>query len=281
MTQPPQRVRAVARVGGSSGRPDAPSLLPRRRPGHLGPVHIMQLVLVEAAVIAVVASFGHGLLLISTIAVVALLLLVATLARYGGRWWLERRLMTWQYRQRQRRGGGPGPDPLVGALRQLSPGLVVEDVDAPDGAQVGVARDDAGWYAVAAVSPTAEMRDDPTSGVPLDLLVETLSEAGQPGVAVQVVLHTVPATGFSVDPGSPVGQSYRQLLTQSAANPIPVGAISLTGASIFGFEITSCRWRTASSCISCCIYAIARRNFAASLRGWEWAGRCGFRWFVT
>jgi hypothetical protein len=108
----------------------------------------------------------------------------------------------------------------VTALRGLAPGLAVENIAASDGAQVGVARDDAGWYAVAAVVPSAAMRDDPIGGLPLDTLVATLADAGQPGTVLQVVTHTVPAPGLAVDPGSPASQSYRQLLGRFGGVPV-------------------------------------------------------------
>src|SRR2546421_48369 len=178
MTETSQRIRAVARVGAAAPDRDG-TLLPRRRPGHLGPIHIMQLLLGEAALVVVVAAVGHGPVALAGAGGAALVLLTGAVARRKGRWWLERRMMTYRYRQRQRtRPAGHRPDPRLTALRGLAPGLAVEDIAAPDGAQVGVARDDAGWYAVAAVSPTAAMRDEPNAGLPLDALLATLTEAG-------------------------------------------------------------------------------------------------------
>jgi ESX secretion system protein EccE len=223
MTDTSQRVRAVAQVGGAAPTGSDPgTLAPRRDPGHLGPVHVMQLLVVEAALVAVVAAVGHNVAIVAAVAGLALAVLVVALARRQGRWWLERRLIAHRYRQRRsaRTAGGP-LDPRLAALRALSPGLAVEDLAAADGAQVGVARDDAGWYAVAMVTPHAPMRDDPTGGLPLDLLVATLVETGQPGATLQVVTHTVPP-GLAVDPGSPAGQSYRQLASQFTGVPLPV-----------------------------------------------------------
>jgi type VII secretion protein EccE len=224
MTESPPRVRAVARVGAAAPvRAGRATLASRRRPGHLGPVHVMQLLLAEAAVVAVVATLGQPPVIAGTAAAAAVVLLAVALARRSGRWWLERRVMAWQYARRRRaRAAGQRDDPRLAALRVLAPGLAVEDIGAPDGAQVGVARDDAGWFAVAAVVPSAPLRDDPTGGLPLDTLLGALTEAGQPGAVLQVVTHTVPAPGLAVDPGSPAGQSYRQLLGQFGGAPAPV-----------------------------------------------------------
>ncbi len=215
MTETPQRIRAVAQVGAAPAARSGPgTLLPRPRPGHLGALHLVQLLLVETAVVAVVAAIGHGTLAVAAAGTVAFCLTAAVLARSHGRWWLERWLMRRQYRRRRRSRVSQRPDPRVTALRALTPRLAIDDVPVADGAQVGVARDDAGWYAVAVVTPTAAMRDDPIAGLPVDALLVTLTDAGQPGAVLQVVTHTVPAPGLAVDPSSAAGQSYRQMLGQ-------------------------------------------------------------------
>ena len=222
-------VRAVARVGGErSGSSTQPaSISPRRRPGYLGPVHVVQLLAVEAAVIAVLAALGQGVLVVAAVAVAGILVLGVVLTRRQGRWWLERRMMAWQFRRRrQARPSQRGLDPRLAALRWLAPGLTVENVNTRDGAQTGVARDDAGWYAVAAVGAQAEMRDDPSAGLPLDALVAALVEAGQPGAVLQVVTHSVPAPSLELDAGQPAGRSYRELLQQFGPVPIPVDRVT-------------------------------------------------------
>jgi type VII secretion protein EccE len=221
-------VRAVARVGGErSGSVQPASIAPRRRPGYLGPVHVVQLLAVEAAVIAVLAALGQGVLVVAVAAVAGIVVLAVVLTRRQGRWWLERRMMAWQFqRRRQARPPQQGLDPRLAALRWLAPGLTVENVNTRDGAQTGVARDDAGWYAVAAVGAQAEMRDDPSAGLPLDALVTSLVEAGQPGAVLQVVTHSVPAPSLELDAGQPAGRSYRELLQQFGPVPIPVDRVT-------------------------------------------------------
>ncbi|MFB6398647.1 type VII secretion protein EccE, partial [Polymorphospora sp. 2-325] len=142
----------------------------------------------------------------------------ATLARRGGRWWLERWMMS--VAQRRRRRGRPIPhgDPRVTALRHLAPGLTVQNASVGDSADIGVARDDAGWYACAAVS-TGRRRKD--GALPLDQLVAALAETGQPGAVLQVVTLTVPAPGMDTPPASHAGQSYRQLLTGFGSAVVP------------------------------------------------------------
>jgi type VII secretion protein EccE len=153
------------------------------------------------------------------------LLILVALARHRDRWWLEHLLMRRRHRQRQRgKAVAPhGADPRLAALRGLAPGLVVEEVSGADGARVGVARDDSGWYAVAAVTgSSAPMRND-VSDLPLDALTAALATAGQPGAALQVVTQTVPAPSLDIDLESPVGRSYRQLLAGLGESPVPAG----------------------------------------------------------
>jgi type VII secretion protein EccE len=223
-TVSPQQVRAVARVGGEAPEQPGPAiLLPRRRPGHLGPVHVTQLLLAEAVVVAVLASVTSEIIvLVAGVIVAGALLLAVTLGRRQGRWWLERRLMTRRYRRRRESASATpfGDDARIGALRRLAPELLVENVSVADGAHVGVARDDAGWYAVAAITPSAPMRDDP-GGLPLDALAAALAEADQPGAVLQVVTQTVPAPSIDMHPSSAAGQSYRQLLSRFGTVPVP------------------------------------------------------------
>lgn len=197
-------------------------LLPRRRPGHLGPVHITQLLLVEAVVVAIAATSPYGMLAVVPVIVVSALLLVVTLARRKGRWWLERRVMTRQYRRR-RQGAAQAAhdaDPRLAALRALAPGLVVENLSSTDGTRIGVARDDAGWYAVASVAADSPLDDGP-GNLPLEKLAATFVEADQPGAVLQLVTHTLPAPSIDTHPSSPAGHSYRQLLAQFGNAAVP------------------------------------------------------------
>jgi type VII secretion protein EccE len=212
----------VGAVAPISREPPGPAiLLPRRRPGYLGPLHISQLLLTEFALVAVLASVTRGMLAaIGAVAGAAILLLV-TLGRHKGRWWLERRLMTWRYGRRQRGAATEyADDARIAALRRLAPGLVVENVAVAGGGQVGVARDDAGWFAVAAISSSTPMRES-TGGLPLDVLASALAEAEQPGAVLQVVIQAVPAPSTDAPASSPAGHSYRQLLARFGQTSVP------------------------------------------------------------
>lgn len=199
---------------------DVAEVRPVRRTGHLGAFSVGQIIVAEAALLGAGAAAAQGLTpgLIGGAGAAALLGVV--FARRHGRWWLEDRLIAWRHRRRRTGPAGASGGPIR-ALHAVAPGLAVRDVSAPDGARVGVARDDAGWYSLVALTPTAPVHQE-AGPVPLDTLTEVLAATGQPGVVLQMVTHTVPAPGLDVHPSSPAGASYRQLA--GSLSPVPVPA---------------------------------------------------------
>ncbi|GAB3160468.1 type VII secretion protein EccE [Micromonospora sonneratiae] len=218
----PQQTHAGTRAGPTPAEQSGPViLLPRRRPGHLGPVHITQLLLAEAAIVAVLTTVSRGWVIAVGAAVGAAILLLVTLSRRQGRWWLERWLMSRRYRQRRQvtLGSSYHDDPRLGLLHTLAPGLVVEDVETINGGRVGVARDDSGWFAVAQVSNST--MGDASGSVPLEPMAAVLAEIEQPGVVLQMVTQVVPSPSIDAHPSSPAAYSYRQLLAGFGSAPVP------------------------------------------------------------
>jgi type VII secretion protein EccE len=188
-------------------------IVPRRRPEHLGPVHVTQFLVVEAVAVGVIAVLTRGPLTIVLAAVVGLLLLALTLGRQRGRWLAQARLLAWQFRRRKRVAATlTGDDPRLAGLRVLAPGFAVDDVLQADGSRVGVARDDAGWFAAVAVGEGAP--------VTLDAVVGALAEADQPGAVLQVVTHAVPVPSVDTHPSLAVA-SYHELLDGFGTTPLP------------------------------------------------------------
>jgi type VII secretion protein EccE len=188
-------------------------IAPRRQRENLGPVHVTQLIIVEAVTVGILAVLTHGTLTVVLAVVVGLALLVLTLGRRRGRWLAQARLLAWQFRRRRRAMATlTGDDPRLAGLRVLAPGFAVEDVALADGSRVGVARDEAGWFAAVAVSEGASAS--------LDAVVAALAEAEQPGAILQLVTHTVPAPSVETHPSLAVA-SYHELLTSLGHEPVP------------------------------------------------------------
>ncbi|GAA4252764.1 type VII secretion protein EccE [Dactylosporangium darangshiense] len=253
MTETATGVRAVARVGSTSQPPPGtPEMRPAKRSGQLGPVHILQLLVVEALVVTAVALLGQGVLVALPVALVAAVLCIAVLARSRGRWWLEQWRITRMFRHRRAARPAGGPADELADLHLLAPGLSITELgragaardssettdlgqlardgeQAPDAeahAVVAVARDPAGWYAVAEIEPTTVMADQPTSPVPLPMLARTLAATGQAGVLLQVVTQASPATSPAVQPPPQAARSYQDLLKEIGSGPAPVNRVS-------------------------------------------------------
>jgi type VII secretion protein EccE len=219
MTEAPPRVRAVAQVVAvEPARDDAEPRL-KRRPGYLGTVHVVQLVLVEAVLFGVLGALTRNVVVAGITAGVGALLILAATLRRGGRWWFEQQTVRRLYRRRRGHPDIGEKDPRLAAMHWLAPGLTAQDVGSDTGAQAGIACDAAGWYGVIVVGAAASMRGDGGPGVPLDVLARALDDAEQPGAVLQVVTHSVPAPSPDMDSRHLAAYSYQEL--QQLAGPVP------------------------------------------------------------
>ncbi len=203
----------TASTGHAARRFDhAEMIVPKRRPGYLGHVHVLQLMLVEIVAISLLLAFTRDRSIAVRVLWLAVVALAIILGRRGGRWWLEQQIVLWEYRHRKRTRAAAQPESHLGAMRLLAPELAVHNVVSGDGPAIGVARDEEGWFAAAAIvsAPAWEVP------VPLQALVSALVGTGQAGMRVQLVSHAVPAPIFTVGPISAVGRSYRELLRRHA-----------------------------------------------------------------
>ncbi|GIH14066.1 type VII secretion protein EccE [Rugosimonospora africana] len=219
MTEAPPRVRAVAQVTTVEPvRDDAEPQL-KRRPGYLGAVHVVQLLLVEAVLFGVLGALTHNYLAAGITAGAGALLILAATLRRGGRWWFEQQTVARQYRRRRGHPDVGEKDPRLAALHWLTPGLTVSEVESETGARTGIACDAAGWYGAIAIGEADSMHGDGGSGVPLDVLARSLDDAEQPGAVVQVVTQSVPAPSLDMDSRHLAAHSYQEL--QALAGPVP------------------------------------------------------------
>ncbi|GAA3389547.1 type VII secretion protein EccE [Cryptosporangium minutisporangium] len=222
------RVRAVARVGAQlPADQEAATLRRRRRPGHLGPVNVLQIVGLELAIVLAVVGWHAGGWVRPTLSGLAIALPVVAFSRFRGRWAVERLVLRSRFRRRRKSARLLADDRRLTALRDLAPELTVETVDAVGGTRLGVGRDGAGWFAVIAVQPSGGLRGEAQPLPPLDLLARSLADAEQPGSVVQVVVHTLP--GDATAGTGPAADSYRELLRplgggdNAAVPPVSVG----------------------------------------------------------
>jgi type VII secretion protein EccE len=211
MNEPPSRVRAVARI---SAEPAAAASRPvtflrRRRHGYLGPVNVLQLVLIEVLIIGILLLLGQSMYALIGGVVLSVAIVVITFARSGGRWWVERMLLRRQYLRRKTGRQLAADDKRLVALRRLVPDLTVRSVEGPNGIDVGIGRDGAGSFAVVAVVPPQGVNGDALGQMPLTKLASLAQDAEQPGAVVQVVRHTLPVRG-----GGAAGESYRELVAK-------------------------------------------------------------------
>lgn len=212
----------------ATGKPSRSAVKALRRPGHIGSLSIAQIVVAEVAVLLFAAVATHGLVPGLIAGVAAAAVLAFAFVRRHHRWWLEDSRVAWLHRRR-RAAALSGADPVLAALRTLAPGLAVRDVSTPDGTRVGVARDEAGWFAVVALTPTAPVHQE-AAPIPLDALVRVLADADQPGVVLQLVTHTVPAPSLGLHPASLAGSSYRALT--GIFGPVPMPAHRETAVAV-------------------------------------------------
>lgn len=217
---PPPGVRGSARIGADPVAARQPPLMrTRRRSGRIGGVSVLQLLLAEGVLVAVALVFVRHPLVGAIAIVLGVLLLILAFGRSGGRWWTEILALRWQFRRRRSARRVPAEDMRLTALRALAPDLVVrERVLQGDQDRIGVGQDGAGWFAAAAVLPPAGIRAQAPAPLPVDKLVEVLTEAGQPGTVLQVVTHTVPAPGMLVA-GPAYADSYRELVSLAGEAP--------------------------------------------------------------
>lgn len=143
--------------------------------GRLGRVSLGQIVTVQVAAVAAVATYPQPDAVFIPVLLAGGLLTAATFARRPGRWWYEDLLLRWRLRRRVRRGS------------QSSAPSVREITDR--GTRVGVGLDPAGFYTVLSV---AAAHPDPLRRPELDRILAALANTEAPVSAMQLVHHHVP-----------------------------------------------------------------------------------------
>jgi len=201
------------------------TLVPRRRPGHIGAVNVVQIAVAEAVLLVVLSMLRHTLWLLVAGVLGGLLLVVLTFGRHRGRWWTEHIALRWQYRRRTRSGQEPTEDHRLALLHELVPDLTVHNVEGSGGVRIGVGCDAAGWFVVLEVTPTDGMSGAARQPLPLDALAKAIKDVDQPGVVLQVVTHSVPAPSDMEAASQPSSRSYCELV-QPVGGSVPADQVS-------------------------------------------------------
>lgn len=196
---------------------DAPrrlELVAEHRRGQLGPVTVVQIVVIELAAtaiaIVVAATRARNVAVLAAVLFLANLMVFAVFLRSGGAWWYRQRLLRRRLRQR-RRAGRAAARATGSPLAALAPGLSVRTVF-DRGSRIGVGQDSAGWYAVLEAMVPETLRGDRSGALVLDRLTRIFTETAVPVSALQVVSHTVPAPAGMLDARAPCWQAYTELV---------------------------------------------------------------------
>jgi type VII secretion protein EccE len=187
------------------------------RPGRIGPVLVIRVVLLEAAAALVVAPLmTKHVVWAAAGAPFAALCVFGALAGSKGRWFGQWSLVRGEYRERRARhdaGATGGGEAAIAPLRETFPALRTTSVSTRNGEPVGMIGD--GTFLTAVVR--VEARDEPlraprtTHPLPLGVVAGVLSDDRLSASCVQIVTHTQPAPAPYLPPHSLSVRSYQSV----------------------------------------------------------------------
>ncbi|EIV92655.1 hypothetical protein [Frankia sp. QA3] len=178
----------------------------------MGHLTVTRVLVVEGAVLLLVFFFLHPSLIRLAGASLGIGGATAACWRRHGQWWTDALVRGHDLRRRATSGRLATNDPRLRALHQIVPDLAIEPVTMPDGASIGVCRDGGGWFAVAAITPDPGGTGSGGVGLPLAELTTLLTEAGLPGLGMQLVIRAEQSLPGAVGPGHLAGASYQELM---------------------------------------------------------------------
>lgn len=228
-----------------------PSVYPR--PGRIGPLLVIRLVFLEAAValITVPLLTKHAFWVVLTIPLAALCV-VGTLVGSHGRWIGQLSAVRSEFRERRAQHiDASGGEAALAPLRETFPALRTTSVSSRNGEPVGMIGDGTFLTAVVRVST----RDEPLRAarsahpLPLGAIAGVLSDDRLSVSCLQVVVHTQPAPATHVQPHALAVRAYQgvmgdvpaQRTTWVAVRLDPqeaAGAIEARGGGAVGIQRT-------------------------------------------
>lgn len=196
-----------------------PALHPR--PGLIGRVPVVRVVLAEAAVALAAVPFLAGRPLWGALTGPAALVCgFAAVAGGRGRWLGQWALVRADLRERRRqRGALPGADAALAPLRETFPALRTVSVGSRSGDPVGMIGDGTFLTAVVRVGSRREPLRAPRGAQPLPLgvVAGVLSDERLSASCVQIVSHTQPAPTTNLPPHALAVRSYLNVMADVPA----------------------------------------------------------------
>lgn len=226
-TQTPQaRAPRTARSGRTAAGRSA-------RPGHFGPLHTGQLILLELAAAALLVGWVLGTLALVPAGVVAALLVLLALVRRHRRSLPEWLTTLLALRRRTRRAAGlaipAGTEPGLAPVVECDPALRTYSFGDRDRRPVGMIGDGTFLTAVVQIesSGTALRRARDARPLPVTLLRDVLDVDGIRLESAQIVQHTQPAPAPHLPQQSMAARNYVPLQAQTGAPAVRITWVAL------------------------------------------------------
>ena len=208
---------AAAPAANANGRRGAgvqasPGFLPR--PGRIGSLPLIRLILIEAAAaLAAVPFLTHKPMVIAGTGPVALLCVIGALGGSRGRWLGASRQVHADYRERQAQRRPATGESALAPLRETFPALRTATVATRGGEPVGVIGDGTFLTAVIQLDSRNEPLREPRQSHPLPVgaVAPALSDTQVPVASVQLISHTRPAPAPHLPRQSLSVRSYQAL----------------------------------------------------------------------
>ncbi|MFJ8110720.1 type VII secretion protein EccE [Streptomyces sp. NPDC096132] len=218
----------------ASQRPAAAGALQlKARSGHAGAFRLQRLVLWEIAAAVLLVGWVIGPVALAVAGVVAVVLVVLSVARRRGRslpeWLGTARALKARQRLAERFEIPPGTEPGFGPALECDPSLRTYVYGGRDRRPVGIIGDGTFVTAVLQVEAdaTALRADRNRQPLPLSLVRDALDVDGIRLESAQIVLHTQPAPALHLPPQSVAVTNYAPLQEQTGAPAVRITWIAL------------------------------------------------------